>query len=39
MCFMFVSFIGDALPEYLPNYTYDDYAQWQGKWELIEGVP
>ena len=25
--------------EYLPNYTYDDYAQWEGNWELIYGVP
>lgn len=25
--------------EYLPRYTYDDYAQWEGDWELIEGVP
>lgn len=23
----------------LPNYTYDDYVQWEGKWELIEGIP
>ena len=21
------------------NYTYDDYKQWEGDWELIEGVP
>ena len=21
------------------NYTYDDYVQWEGEWELIEGVP
>ncbi len=20
-------------------YTYDDYAQWEGDWELIDGVP
>jgi hypothetical protein len=20
-------------------YTYDDYLQWEGKWELIEGRP
>ena len=20
-------------------YTYDDYCQWEGKWELIEGMP
>jgi len=25
--------------EYLPNYTYDDYKEWQGNWELIYGVP
>ena len=25
--------------EYLPNYTYDDYVQWEGDWELIYGVP
>ena len=23
----------------LPHYTYDDYVEWEGKWELIEGVP
>ncbi len=21
------------------NYTYDDYCLWEGKWELIEGIP
>lgn len=25
--------------EYLPKYTYDDYKQWEGKWELIHGIP
>ena len=25
--------------EHLPHYTYDDYCKWEGKWELIEGVP
>ena len=25
--------------EYLPNYTYDDYKEWEGNWELIYGVP
>ena len=25
--------------EYLPNYTYDDYVEWEGSWELIYGVP
>ncbi len=25
--------------EYLPHYTYDEYCQWEGNWELIDGVP
>ncbi len=24
---------------YRPHYTYNDYCQWEGKWELIEGIP
>jgi len=20
-------------------YSYDDYIQWEGKWELIDGMP
>jgi Uma2 family endonuclease len=23
----------------LPHYTYDDYEKWEGKWEVIDGVP
>lgn len=23
----------------LPNYTYKDYQQWEGRWELIGGIP
>jgi Uma2 family endonuclease len=23
----------------LPYYTYEDYEQWEGKWELIDGIP
>jgi Uma2 family endonuclease len=23
----------------LPHYTYADYEQWDGQWELIEGIP
>lgn len=23
----------------LPHYTYDEYCQWEGRWELIEGIP
>ncbi len=26
-------------PGELPHYTYDDYLQWEGRWELIEGIP
>jgi len=25
--------------EDLPQYTYQDYAQWEGRWELINGIP
>jgi Uma2 family endonuclease len=25
--------------EDLPHYTYDDYIQWEGHWELIKGIP
>ena len=25
--------------EQLPYYTYDDYVQWEDRWELIYGVP
>ncbi len=24
--------------EYLPHYTYDDYVEWEGRWELIDGI-
>ena len=23
----------------LPYYTIEDWEQWEGKWELIEGIP
>ena len=23
----------------LPHYTYDDWKTWEGRWELIEGIP
>lgn len=23
----------------LPHYTYEDYVQWEGRWELIRGIP
>jgi Uma2 family endonuclease len=23
----------------LPHYTYEDWLQWEGKWELIDGIP
>ncbi|MDQ3020899.1 MAG: Uma2 family endonuclease [Bacteroidota bacterium] len=25
--------------KFLPNYTYEDYKNWEGKWELIHGIP
>ncbi len=25
--------------KYLPYYTYEDYKQWEGDWELINGIP
>ncbi len=25
--------------EDLPHYTYDDYKNWEGRWELIDGIP
>lgn len=25
--------------EYIPQYKYDDYVQWEGNWELIGGLP
>ena len=25
--------------EELPHYTYDDYTQWEGQWEIIKGIP
>lgn len=25
--------------KYRPHYTYDDYCEWEGRWELIEGIP
>ncbi|MBT3967546.1 MAG: Uma2 family endonuclease [Gammaproteobacteria bacterium] len=28
-----------ARTEDLPHYTYEDYLLWEGRWELIEGVP
>ena len=31
--------MSDIKTEYLPNYTYEDYKQWEGRWELIRGIP
>jgi len=22
----------------LPNYTYEDYLNWEGSWEIIDGI-
>lgn len=24
---------------FLPNYSVDDYSQWKGDWELLDGIP
>ncbi len=24
--------------KYIPHYTYEDYCQWEGQWELIDGI-
>ena len=24
---------------YLPKYTFEDYQQWKGDWELWQGIP
>ncbi len=25
-------------PKIIPNYTYEDYKRWQGRWEVIDGI-
>ena len=25
--------------ETLPHYTYEDFEQWEGQWEIIKGIP
>ena len=30
--------MGALAETYLPDYTYEDYRQWEGDWELIGGV-
>ncbi len=25
--------------KYYPDYTWDDYLNWEGRWELIDGIP
>lgn len=25
--------------DYIPHYTYKEYEQWEGRWELIDGIP
>lgn len=31
--------MGHPRTEDLPHYLYDDYVQWEGRWELIHGIP
>jgi len=30
--------MGALKKEYLPYYTYNDYINWEGNWELIDGI-
>ena len=27
------------LARVIEYYTYDDYKEWEGEWELIDGIP
>ncbi len=27
-----------AIEEFIPRYTYEDYKNWEGKWEIINGI-
>jgi len=31
--------MGALKKEYFPSYTYSDYKNWEGDWELIYGIP
>ncbi|NOQ29872.1 MAG: Uma2 family endonuclease [Helicobacteraceae bacterium] len=31
--------MGAARLENLPHYTYEEYENWEGRWELIDGIP
>lgn len=31
--------MGAPAIEDLPHYQFDDYLQWEGRWELIDGIP
>jgi len=31
--------MGNIDIENLPHYTYDDYLLWEGRWEIIGGIP
>ncbi|WP_456379496.1 Uma2 family endonuclease [Thiolapillus sp.] len=31
--------MGHPRDQDLPHYTYEDYVQWEGRWELIDGIP
>ncbi len=28
-----------SISQRLPHYTYADYLAWEGRWELVEGIP
>jgi Uma2 family endonuclease len=36
---MFVNLNMSIADKYRPQFTYDEYLLWEGRWELIEGMP
>lgn len=38
-CGYILNHMSSINPQDLPHYTYDDYCLWEGRWELIQGIP
>lgn len=36
---MFVNLSMSIADKYRPQFTYEDYVIWEGRWELIDGMP
>jgi len=37
--YAYICYMNSTEFKYLPHYTYQDYEQWEGRWELIYGIP